>query len=644
MFLAIKHIYRFGDFRLDATNRLLLRQTETVPIPPKVFDLLLVLVERPGQVVEKDELMRLLWPDTFVEDNNLTVSMSALRKVLGEGKDGAKFIETIPRRGYRFVAPLIEQAETPPLKKAEVELFAALESAKPANPLPPTPPPTFPARSNHRKVLEAGFWTNRNFWAVIGLLALALMVGGWWWLKPAIFTSGAIRSIAVLPLKPLNAGAHDDLLSLGLADSLITRLSNTGKIVVRPTSAIAKYSRPDQDSLAAGRELEVDAVLEGRVLRIGDQIRITVQLLKLPNGHVVSGWEFDEKFTNLLSLQKQISEKVALGLTLKLSESEQQLLTKNYTDNQAAFEAYLKGRYFWNKRTQESLLKAIEFFQQAIALDPNYALAYAGIADSYTALGIPQVVLTGQRNGSEQNQARLAAEKAVSLDPNLAEAHAALGAAIADKDDAAAHREFERAIQLNPNYSSVYSFYGFDKLGDGEPEEALKYMAKAKELDPISVPINSNYGMALARLRRANEGIEQFRKTLELDPNHLRAHWGLGLCYEQLGRYDEAIAEYQQALKFSNDGLLAIASLGRAYAVTGRRAEAQQMLEKMLERERAGDRHPYYLAALYIALGDKDAAFDVLEKNRGRYSLGLMKYDHFFDSIRSDARYAGLFK
>lgn len=639
---------------MDAANRLLLRQTETVPIPPKVFDLLLALVERSGQVVEKEELMRLLWPDTVVEDNNLTVSMSALRKVLGDGKDGLRFIETIPRRGYRFVAPIEEESAKP--KPSESFSFS---SATGVSSLATTGPVAIPEISEfdlspkHLDTVQIekpkSLRRPKTIALAVGVCAVLVLAAGifFWLNKLPTFGKSEIRSLAVLPFKPLSGVMTDESLGLGLADALITRLSNTGKIVVRPTSAIVNYTKPNQDLMTAARELEVDALLDGRVQRNGDRIRITVQFLRASNGEAIWGESFDEQFTNILAVQNTISEKVAHVLTLKLTEPEQRLLNKTYTENSEAFELYLKGRYFWNRRTPADNTKAIEYLRQAVALDPSFALAYAGIADCYVALGTPQVMLGGQRDDKFWEEARNAAQRALELDPMLPEAHVSLGAAIGASyggDHNIAHREFETAIQLNPNSSSAHAVYAVDLAGENRLEEALQHAAKARQLDPVSAPINVTYGMMLVRSRRSKEAISQLKKGLELDPNNIRAHWGLGLAYEQLGKYDEAIAEHQLALKASNGGILALASLGRLFALTGRRAESEQFLQQMLEKDRNGERHPYYLAALYLALGDKDKAFDILESNIGKYSRGLIKMDQFYDSVRNEDRYKALIK
>lgn len=339
----IKQMYQFGHFQLDPAERLLLRHNETVSIAPKVLDLLLALLERQGSVVEKNELMQLLWPDTYVEENNLTVTMSALRKTLGEGKDGTKFIETIPRRGYRFVAQVTLQQSPPASAFPQIPANTVFPEAAPGDSEPEpvdgqakhlredAPPPTTaatsgdmlrsstsvavgPRRSGTRfsmtKLLISG--------AVLLILAGAAVTP---WIRRPPANLSEVRSIAVLPFKSLNEPSQEELadesLGLGLADALITKLSNTGRIVVRPTSAIIKYSKAAPDIIAAGRELEVDAVLDGRVQRVGDRIRITVQFIRLPDGTPLWADSYDERFTNILAVQNSISEKIAYALDRK---------------------------------------------------------------------------------------------------------------------------------------------------------------------------------------------------------------------------------------------------------------------------------------------------------------------------------------
>ncbi|MGH9802435.1 MAG: tetratricopeptide repeat protein, partial [Blastocatellia bacterium] len=274
----------------------------------------------------------------------------------------------------------------------------------------------------------------------------------------------------------------------------------------------------------------------------------------------------------------------------------------------------------------------------------SYALAYAGLADSYVTLATPYVTLTGRKGNEHWGKAKAAALKALEIDESLAEAHASLGAVYAPDDDAAAHREFDRAIELNPNYASAYSFYAICLIGDARLEEALAKIKKARELDPLSVAINTNQGMVLCRLRRPDEAIAQLRKAEELDPNFMRMRWGLGLAYEQKAQFDEAIAEFQKAVKLSNGGILALAGLGHTYAMAGRRNEANQVLAQILEKVEKGEKNAYYLAAMYAGIGDKENALSVLETSRGNYARKMLRFDHFFDPLRSDPRFQALLR
>ncbi|HMY71622.1 MAG TPA: tetratricopeptide repeat protein, partial [Blastocatellia bacterium] len=404
------------------------------------------------------------------------------------------------------------------------------------------------------------------------------------------------------------------------------------------------YAAAGRDSAEIGRKLEVEAVLDGRVQRAGDQIRLTVQLLRTVDGAPLWAGSFDGQSTNLLTVQKTISEEVAQALTVKLSAEQQRRLKKDYTANTAAFDAYMRGRYFWGKQNRESVTKAIGYFQQAIEIDPTYALAWAGIADSYATLGIPVVMMGMAPQNESINKARAAAERAVELDETLPEAHVALGAAFIILNDAGAHREFERALELNPNLAAAHHYYGLCLLGDGRPAEALPKIERARELDPLSVLINTNVGVTLYRLRRYDEAGAQLRKTLEMDQSFIRARWALGLVYEQQRRFAEAVAELQQAEQLSGGGAVALSALGHVYAVTGRRAEAEQMLTRLFALREQNLASPYHVAAVYAGLGDKEQTFAWLEKVRGTGSVTVLRMDQHFDPLREDSRFADLLR
>ena len=439
-------MYEFGEFHVDAAKRLLMRRNgETIPLTPKVFDTLLYLVEHHGVVLDKDELMQAIWPHTVVEENNLNQSISALRRVLGESRGENRYIATVPGRGYRFVADVKTAAAPAPI--------AERESIDPAFP------------SDQRTDRPKGHF-QFTFLAGIGIVGLAFAVHYLWPTRTAVLKAptsstptpsiSLLRSIAVLPFKPLVADHRDESLEMGMADTLNFRLSSLRDVAVRPISSVRKFSGLEQDPVAAGRELGVESVLDGQIQRWGDRIRVTARLIGVGDGKQLWAGQFDEKFTDIFTVQDLISEKVISALALKLTAEEQKRLTKHYTENAEAYQLYVNGRFYWERRTLEGLKKAIEYFEQAIGNDPKYALAYAGLADSYALLGVfhlpPKEAFP---------KAKEAALNALRIDDRLAEAHAALGHVKVqyEYDWAGAEREYRRAIELNPNYVNAHHFY-----------------------------------------------------------------------------------------------------------------------------------------------------------------------------------------
>ncbi|HXG63884.1 MAG TPA: winged helix-turn-helix domain-containing protein, partial [Blastocatellia bacterium] len=428
MSLQARHLYEFGPFRLDTRRRLLSRDGRPVPLTPKLFQTLLALIVNSGQVVTKEDLISQVWPDAIIEEHGLTQNIFLLRKALGEDADGHPYIETIPKVGYRFVAPVTEvDDQGPALLVEKTDRARALQTAEEeivpqegATVAAPAAPQAFiPARDRKS---GAGWGT-----AWVALAAVALLAG----LMAAVAyvrsanqptrseALAGVRSIAVLPFKPLGADASDEYLGLGMADTLITKLSNIGQITVRPTSAIRRYAGQDADALAAGREQKVEAVLEGSIQRAGERIRLTVRLLHVRDGAPLWSYKCDELSTDIFAVQDAISEKVAEALTLELTGEERKRLAKHYTENTEAYQLYLQGRYFWNKRSGEGFRKALDYFHQAIEKDPNYALAYVGVADSYTMLADYDLLPPK----AAAAQAKAAATRALEIDDTLAEAH-----------------------------------------------------------------------------------------------------------------------------------------------------------------------------------------------------------------------------
>ncbi len=451
-------------------------------------------------------------------------------------------------------------------------------------------------------------------------------------------------SLAVLPFKPIGAEDEDEYLGLGMADALITKLSNIREINVRPTSAVRKYGAQNQDPVAAARELGVEAVVEGSVQKVGEQVRITVQLVSVRDGTPLWGQKFDEQFTNIFAVQDQISEQVARALTLSLSGAEQELLTKRYTENSEAYQLYLKGRYFWNKRTVEGLKKGISYFNEAVEKDPSYALAYAGLADSYSLLSDYDGLLPKQA----YPQAKKAAMQALELDERLAEAHAALAfiKAAYDWDWPGAESEYGRAIELNPNYETAHQWYAEYLTGMGRHEEAIAEIKRAREINPISLIINAVEVWVLYYARDYDQGIAQGQKVVEMDPQFAEVYEYLKRCYDQKGMYREAIAARQMRRKLAGYDAEETAALREASAATSAGVYWQKRLEQEVEESRREPSTAFEMAEIFAQLGKKDQAFAWLEKAYEERSLMMMylKVAPNLDPLRSDPRFADLLR
>ncbi len=621
--------YEFGDFRIDAARRLLLsRKGESIPLTPKVFDTLLYLVEHHGQVRDKDEMMQAIWPDTIVEENNLNQSISALRRALGESRGENRYIATVPGRGYRFVAAVKKAAASEPMDESESgktasQAYQSIDSPK----------------NNLRLILLAGT-------IIVGLGSAAYFL--WPARKTTTAPSGPtpirsasqVRSIAVLPCKPLVTESRDESLEMGMADTLIVRLSNLREIKVRPISSVRRFSGLDQDPMAAGRELGVESVLDSQIQRWGDRIRVTARLISVRDGRQLWAEQFDEKFTDVFSVQDSISEKVVSALALTLTGDEQRRLTKHYTENADSYQLYINGRFYWEKRTEEGLKKAMEYFGQAIEKDPKYALAYAGLADTYALLG---VLHWPPKEAFPKSKA--AALKALQIDELLAEAHAALGHIKVqhDYDWRGAEREYQQAIELNPNYANTRLFYALYLTMMGRFDSGLAEIRRAQELEPSSLFIHLNVGHILYQARRYDEAVDQLKRVLEINPSIDLARSLLGRAYLQKGMHEQAIAEFQKLTlpPYSYSG-----DLGQSYALAGRRKEALKEIANLRELSRQRYVAPYTLALIYASLGDKDDALNWLEKGYEDRSTLLVwiRVDARLDNLRSEPRFKAVVK
>jgi DNA-binding winged helix-turn-helix (wHTH) protein/TolB-like protein/Flp pilus assembly protein TadD len=668
----LKHFYDFGNFRLDPGRRVLLCAGKVIPLAPKALEMLLALVENKERMLPKDELLQLLWPGSIVEEANLTQTIYLVRRALAEKAPGQSFIETIPKRGYRFVAPVELTWETEPETLARAtETPATVLSIAETEPPPCAPlvaealsgAPAADSREVRRTVEMASpvelpprragsRWPVGRRWLALSLLCAGVSAGAlfyyFWQLSPAarralpLVSAAEVHSLAVLPFKALNANEQDYYLGLGLADVLSARLSRVEHLVVLPTSAVRKFDGGDVNPLVAGAELHVEAVLEGSFQHWNDRLRVTVRLLSVPDGHTWWAEKFDEKYTDIFNVQDLISTQVTEALALTLSHEKRNLSLKRYTENLAAYELYLKGRYWWNKRTAADLKKAITCFEQAIRLAPDSALAFAGLADCYNLLSLYDTLAPTEAFP----KARAAAQTALQLDDSLAEAHTSLAWIewVHDWDWPSAEREFKRALALGPNYAATYDWYGTCLAQRGQFEEALVQLKAAQRLDPLSLVVQVHLGWNYYYAGQFAQAVAQYQQALDLDHNYAWAHFHLGAAYRQAGRYDQARAELQQALTLSGQSPRHLAELACVHALSGKRAEAEALLATLLAQIPQQYVSPYNVAMVYAALDQPDQVFAWLHKAYETRAARLVRLnvDPVFKNQRSDPRFREL--
>jgi DNA-binding winged helix-turn-helix (wHTH) protein/TolB-like protein/tetratricopeptide (TPR) repeat protein len=645
-----RSFYEFGPFVIDEERRRLLRGAQTVPLTKKEFETLLVLVRGSGRVVEKDELMQAVWPDTHVEEGNLAVHVSKLRSKLGRREDGEPYIETEMGHGYRFTAPVCEvedfdliirkrtrshivthefEETDAPASAGEANQVLSIPAAEAARDRSALAPTTI-AASNQK------FFKRRGALAMTtaALLVACALAGVFAYRRynpsRTAATVASVHSIAILPLRALNAPPEDAYIGLGVADNLVSRLGNQRRVIVRPVSAVAKYEGQEQDAVAIGRELQVDAVLVGNFQRSGDRVRIFVQLVNAQDGAVVWARTFDEKLTDSLVMQDAMAEQMMGALITNLSGAERQQLAKRPTENAEAYQLYLKGRYFWNKRG-DNVVKATDYFQQAIALDPNFALAYVGLADCY-----------GMRSAPTP-EAERAVRRALEIDDTLAEAHASLGfiEMFQHWDWVGAETEFRRAIELNPNYPTAHQWYATCLELQRRFAEAERELQLALALDPLSLPINADICELHFFEHDYGAAINQCRKTLELDPSFYPAQVTLMQTYFQLGTDGQPLDEF---FKFRADA--GVLSKDDQYLKAFNAAGVKGVLRVELAGAMKNDRHPpiEFIARLHTQLGEPEEALRWLQRGYDEhfFMLPFINAAPAYDDLRSDPRFLSI--
>jgi DNA-binding winged helix-turn-helix (wHTH) protein/TolB-like protein/Flp pilus assembly protein TadD len=607
--------YEFGRFLVDPDERLLLSDGHPVHINAKAFDTLMVLIRRPGHLVEKSELMKAVWNESFVEDGNLTVAISMIRKALGHDGDKRKYIETVARRGYRFVGDI--------RKVADPNLETTAEA------------PSYKAPAHSRRL----FSLPPKFAAlVLGSLVIFISVGIVNFRKQTSTQSG-IRSLAVLPFVTLKSDAAHAYLGVGMADAVITKLGSTGGIIVRPTAAVAKYADSPVDLVAVGREQKVDAILTGNIQALPEQVLVTIQLVRTSDGALLWTDTLEAVPQQMASLEDRVAETVAQSMSVPLSGKAAVQLARRETANSNAYELYLEGRYFWNKRTDQSLTRSIERLQQATNEDPQFALAYAGLAESYVLLDTYGIESSQQAYPN----AKAAAAKAVQLDDSLADAHSALGivALNYEWDWRKAEQEFRRSIALNPNEADTHKWYAQDLRAMGMFDTALDEVRRAQELDPVSLNILTEVGMVYYSSRRYSDAIRVFQKVIDLDPRFVRAHVRLAMVYLAEHDLPSSIRELEEAKSLSDADPYVDGFLGYAQALSGNTRDARALLDRLTQRSRQQYVPSFCLFPIYIGLNEPDHALESLNRAYQEKSTYLVyaATDPMFDPVRSDPRF-----
>lgn len=621
---------RFGVFEVDLRAGELRKHGLQVRLQQQPFQVLAMLLEHPGEVVTREELQKKLWPaDTFVDfDHGLNKAINKIRDALSDSTDSPRFVETVARRGYRFLAE-VRAVDDTPLRGAEPPIVAPSPATDHGG-------ANLSERSGgHKRLATPLTW---------GIFALALLL-----LIPMVSTfrfrnrtSPPIRSLAVLPLETLSGDASQDYFADGMTDELITDLGQISALRVISRTSVMPYKGVRKPLAQIAHELNVDAVVEGTVLRSGNQVRITAHLIEAPADNHLWDHDYEGDLRDTLALQNQVARAIAEHIRVSLNPQEDAALKNKKIVNPEAYVSYLKGRYFWNKRTANGLKAAVAYFNQAVEEDPNYAQAYSGLADTYALLGDWQYAVMTPRDALPK--ARAAAVKALELDSGLGEAHNSLAFCLDGFDWSfeSAEKEFRQAIELNPGYATGHHWYAWHLALVGRNAEAIAEMRKAQNLDPLSLIINADLAELLLIAHSYDESIEQSRKTIEMDPNFGLAHNQLAQAYLQKQNAEEAIAELRKAIQLSGDSPTCTANLARAYAAEGKREEALKLLSDLKKGSNPVYSRAAEIAMVYAALGDKGQAMTWLEKGyEERFNPGVLLRPGF-DSLRSDTQFQNL--
>ena len=621
----------FENFEFDFRSSELREHGHKVKVQGQPVQILAMLLEQPGELVTRDELKNKLWPgDTFVDfEHSLNAAVKRLRQALHDSAENPRCVETLARRGYRFIAEVaaVEGARLDIRESStDLELMAEIHEQ--------------PEIEEKSAIAKRPPWPLA--WKISGLALLVIStIVVVWMLRSRSVPSPTIRSLAVLPLESLSSDPSQEYFADGMTDELITDLGQISALRVISRTSVMQYKGVRKPLPQIARELNVDAVVEGTVLRSGGQVRITAQLIQASDDRHLWSHSYEGELSDALALQNKVASAIAEQIQINLKPNEQVALKKEKAVNPEAHEAYLKGRYFWNKRTDDGLRKAIDYFNQAIEKDPTYAQAYTGLADSYALLGDWEY--GGMAPKEAFPKAKTAATKALELDDTLSEAHASLAFCLDlyDWNWDSAEREFKRAIDLNPGYATAHHWYGWHLVEVGRKDEAIAELREAANLDPLSLIIGADLAEVLLVAKLYQQSIQQSLSTIAMDPAFAVAHYQLGQAYVQNGMYSDAMVEFQNAIKLSGANTTFTSNLAYVYALAGRRGEAVKILNDQKNRDH-GLTNSAEIALIYVGLGKNDQAMTWLERAyEERFNPSILARPSF-DPLRSDKRFQDL--
>ncbi len=657
---ASSRIFRFGAFEFHVQALELRKHGLRIKLAGQPISVLAMLLERPGEVVTREDLQARLWPaGTYVDfEHSVNAAVKRLRQALGDSADSPRFIETLARNGYRFIAPLSERTEdlakpagppgsqaalgqhrkvTPPISPSgsAVRCPAITHEKQPEEPQSPAQ-----AKKTAKWLRFLAF--PRVMAGVLLLIGIAAFIIGLHERRPAHTGSGPIRSLVVLPLANLSGDPDEEYFVDGMADELRQHLEVISPLRVISRTSSMYYRGSSKPLPEIARQLNADAVVDGSVLRSGKRVRINVELIQTASDTRLWGGSYDRDLKDIFTLQAEVAQKIAGEIRATLTLPDRVRLARRHTPDPNAYLAYSKGRFFWNRRTEADLKRAIRYFQQAIEKDPNYALAYDGLADCWLPLGWYAYMAPSETFP----YAKVAARKALALDDSLAEAHTSLAFVTLyyDRDWTDAEREFRRAIELNPNYANGRHWYAEFLSLVGRHEEAIDESERARELDPLSNIINTWVGSRYFFARQYDKAIEQYRNAAEMDPGFVPVHLVLGHALEQKHMYQEAITELEKAVSLSGGSPVYVASLAHAYGVAGKRGHAKKLFEDLRNLSKQRYVSSYDLGLASLGIGETDRVFALLAQAVEERSprIAFLGVDPRFDGLRNDARFKEL--